>query len=586
MCGIIAIKSSSSNVIPEVINLLKKLEYRGYDSSGIGALMDFGIRVVKSPGAVLELEKKIDINLKAKIAIGHTRWATHGAKSEENAHPHASGRLAIVHNGIIENYQEIKKVLISEGEEFYGQTDTEIASKLYSKIIEEHKDIKTATEAFISKLDGSFAIVAMLENGDIIAIKKGITPLAIGFKDNGDIIICSDLAAAASIAEKVLLMKDGDFYINSSSYNTLFDRSGIEVKRDFISGLDNIKDEGLMGYPSFTLKEIHQQPEILKILSNTDIDVSPFKSASRVTFVASGTSYHAGLFAAYLFEKYCGITADAYIASEFLYKRHVFDKNEIMVVISQSGETADCIKAIDHFSGGKIIALVNNIYSNIASLADIVIPIGAGKEVGVASTKAFTAQCYIFMKIAYSLNKIEGKFYDIMDIYKKSEKLLATMPPKVESLVSGLLDIKNILLLGRGIIYPVSLEAALKIKELAYIHAEALPSGEIKHGPLALVSKDILTIIFAPDSEYINKDISTIEEVSSRESNVLVVTNVREKIPEKNNIHILDIDSDLSYEASPIAYVIAMQLIAYIFTVELGNSIDRPRNLAKSVTVE
>ena len=611
MCGIIGV-ISSKNSEDKVLQGLKKMEYRGYDSSGISIISNNIIKTHKQEGKIINLENSIkeDKDFKGHIAIGHTRWATHGVANKENSHPHFTDKVSVVHNGIIENYQEIKDKLIKEGFVFKSQTDTEVITNLIASFLEKNFDKKTIILKVLSMIEGSFAIGVIFQDEDnlLIAAKKG-SPLLVGFGD-GENYIASDYFAINDYIKNICYLEDGDIAFLTKDKIDIFDINQNKITREIEEIDKNSEKISKNGFDHFMLKEIYEQPEtIQKTLAiyldkkNHQVLMPKFsfdlKKIEKITIVACGTSYYSGMIGKYLIESLARANVEVDIASEFRYRNPPQTKNSLTIFISQSGETADTIAAMKYvkYLNQKSLAIVNAPKSTMAHLADDVILTTAGVEIGVASTKAFTAQVAILILFAIDFGQKRGflkqeKVDDLISSLNLMPNLMQQTLSKeyvtnIKKIAHEIKDADNILYIGRGISYATSMEAALKLKELSYINSSAIAAGELKHGTIALIDKDSYVIAIAPENELFDKISSNIAEISARNGNVILISskggvdNIKNII--SNSLHIAK-NSDIIAES--LLYVIPVQLIAYYVALFKGNDVDQPRNLAKSVTVE
>ncbi len=604
MCGIGACLSLlNDNVAPKIVKMLMNLEYRGYDSAGIAVIDSLGkIHVKKGVGRIHNLAETLRFNeMEGHIGIGHTRWATHGSVTDYNAHPHidCGNNIAVVHNGIIENYTDIRERLISLGHEFKTQTDTEVIPHLVEEKYKEKKSILESLREALTELRGAYALVLITSHEpDKIFFARFFSPLVIGISNN-DIYIASDIPAFLQWTRRVIILQDGDYGFVSADKIYIRNLYDPAVKGREIITVEWTKEMAAKGgYRHYMLKEIHEQPESVKrtvrMASKQIGDViNLIEKANYIYFVAAGTSYYASVHGQYAFAKY-GIRSRAVIASEFLEEVGAFlDKDDLIIGVSQSGETADTLKAIRFAKkkGSKILAITNVVGSAITRLADRSIIMGAGPEIGVAATKTFTSQVATLDYIALNWARTHGFDVDLLiskllNIDKDMEWVLEVNEEKAIKLSEVLKEKNNAYYLGRGLGLSIALEGALKMKEIAYIHAEAYPAGESKHGPIALVTEGfpIFSVVLR-DETYHRMHIA-IEEMSSRGGFIISVT-------EKNDSDTIKL-SDFNFCApdnysnilAPLVYVIPLQLVAYYTAVKRGLNPDRPRNLAKSVTVE
>jgi glucosamine--fructose-6-phosphate aminotransferase (isomerizing) len=605
MCGIIGI-ASNKPVSINIINSLKKLEYRGYDSAGLATLNKNEINEKKCSGRVEELEKILFKDPSdGNLGIGHVRWATHGVPSLVNAHPHSSEIVSVVHNGIIENSDEIKKKLELKGLKFKSQTDTEVITLLITEALKDKEPLDSVFNT-LKQLKGSFALGIIFKNykNIIIGARRG-SPLAVGYS-NEENYLGSDSYALKSMTNKISYLDDGDLCVLSKDKVEFFDvnKKKINKKVYVLSEDKNINDKG--DYQNFMSKEIFEQSITAKTCINEYIDslkkdiniynfpIKPEK-INKIVLIGCGTAYHSCLVAKYWFEELTSIDVEIDIASEFRYRKLKFNSNNLYIFVSQSGETADTAAALDicKKNNVKICSIVNVVESTIARNSDWVLPIHAGPEIGVASTKAFLGQMLVLyilcLKLAQSRKDINETTYQtniknlkaLPEAIKKSLKV----ENSVQVMAKEFLDAKGSMFLGRGLSFPIALEGALKLKELSYLHAEGYPAGEMKHGPLALIEEGLPVIVIAPKDKYFEKTLSNMQEVIARGGKILFITDHKKELMNENirfGIRVPSLDSLLS----PILLTIPIQLLAYHVALLKGCDIDKPRNLAKSVTVE
>ena len=605
MCGIIGI-ASNKPVSINIVNALKKLEYRGYDSAGLATLNNNKINEKKCSGRVEELEKilfKSPSN--GNLGIGHVRWATHGVPSVINAHPHSSEIVSVVHNGIIENSDQIKRDLELKGLKFKSQTDTEVITLLITEALNKNEPLESVFNT-LKKLKGSFALGIIFKNyKDIIIGARRGSPLAVGYS-NDENYLGSDSYALKSMTNKISYLDDGELCVLSKDKVEFYDVNEKKInKKVFTLSEDkNISDKG--DYKNFMSKEIFEQPETAKnciseYIDNLKKDINiynfPIKpeNVNRIILVGCGTAYHSCLVAKYWFEELTDIEVETDIASEFRYRRLKFNSNNLYIFISQSGETADTAAALDICKKNKVktCSIVNAVESTIARNSDWVLPILAGPEIGVASTKAFLGQMLVLyilcLKLAKSRNNIDN------ELYKRNIKNLESLPEaikeslkvenNIQSMAKEFLDAKGSMFLGRGLSFPIALEGALKLKELSYLHAEGYPAGEMKHGPLALIEEGMPVIVLAPKDRYFEKTLSNMQEVIARGGKILFITDYKKELIDENIRFSIRVPS-LGNLLSPILLTIPIQLLAYHVALLKNCDIDKPRNLAKSVTVE
>lgn len=608
MCGIVGI-ISNRQVTPLLIDGLKRLEYRGYDSAGVATLVDGKIERRRAKGKIVNLEKKIAENpLTGTIGIGHTRWATHGVPNEANAHPHATKHVAVVHNGIIENYRELRDELKELGHVFESETDTEVVVHLISQKIEEGLSAEEAVKQSLKRLKGAFALAIVFagRNDIIIGARKG-SPLAVGFGE-GEMFLGSDALALAPLTQKIMYLEDGDWVVLTHSSATVYDENGGEVKRPVVQSAASGAMIGKGGYRHFMLKEIYEQPQVigdtLNTMINQDMDTItlpnvPFdlKEMTRLTIVACGTSYYAGLVGKYWIESIARVPVDIDVASEFRYRRPVMEKGGVALFISQSGETADTLAALRYCKehGQKIVSIVNVPTSTMARESDCVLKTLAGPEIGVASTKAFTTQLTLLACFAIALGRAKGALSRSEE--SRLSRALVEVPSRaaevlnndqaIEKIAQNLMvPAHDVLYLGRGSSYPIALEGALKLKEISYIHAEGYAAGEMKHGPIALIDEGVPVVVVAPTDELFDKTISNMQEVLARGGKVVFFGDKDGVGTVKDRSAAAIVLPTVDPFVAPILYAIPVQLLAYHTAVAKGTDVDQPRNLAKSVTVE
>ena len=606
MCGIVGITSTKS-VTSMIINSLRKLEYRGYDSSGIATLHNGNINEVKCEGRVDALEKNLNkSNLSGNVGIGHVRWATHGIPSTLNAHPHSSENVSVVHNGIIENSTILKKFLVKKGHVFKSQTDTEVITHLITEYLKKN-DLKSSIIKILKKLHGSFALgIIFKDQPDLIVGARRGSPLAVGYGPNEN-YLGSDSYALKSMTNKISYLNDGEFCIVKKNNIDFFDEKGNKVNKKILelSSSENNYDKG--EYKHFMAKEIDEQPTTIKNCineyidkKNNDINIFNFpwkaKDISSIVLIGCGTAYHSCLMAKYWFEQLTNFDVSVDIASEFRYRKNRFKDSALYIFVSQSGETADTYAALDlcNKNNMKTCSIVNVVESSIARDSNFVLPIHCGPEIGVASTKAFIGQMLVLYLLCLKLAKDRKDIKN--DIFLKKIKSLKSLSELVKNtlltesdiqLVSNsFIEAKGSMFLGRGYSFPIALEGALKLKELAYIHAEGYPAGEMKHGPLALIEEGMPVVVLAPRDDYYKKTISNMQEVIARGAKVLLITNKsKDEVYSENIWQTIEVENT-SEDLLPFLITIPLQKLAYYSALKKGYDIDKPRNLAKSVTVE
>ena len=586
MCSIIGYYGKEF-AAPIIVKGLKRMEYRGYDSVGIATESDNQIKLKKGIGKVNEVNSKIQLDsLPGKIGIGHTRWATHGKVTEFNAHPHPSnsGKIAIVHNGIIENFQELKKQLEDEGYNFKSETDSEIIANLLQKYYEKTKDVKETILKTVSKIKGHYAFVAMFENGQLAAARFH-EPLIIGIGQN-DFFLSSDVLGFIEYTDNAIYLENGNFIILKENKFQISDFQGKDAEYGITKVSKEFGDAYKGDYAHFTLKEIYEQHEtILKAGEKTEEAIEKaanyIKHAKNIYVTGSGTSYNSALIAKQIFLKYVKIKAEPIMSSELQFSPESIEKNSVIIAISQSGESADVLDAvkIGKHANCKIIAIVNLMTSSLVREADVVIGMNCGPEIGVAATKSFTSQLVILYKIVQKLsgNKITINF----EKFSKSILKILENPVKIQKIAKELKNISDIYVLGRGINYPIAKEAALKLKELTYIHAEGIPGGELKHGPLALMDSNVFVIIINPNDSTYSDTLTSAREIKARGAKIIGVSDIESDVYDYW-IEMPKIDQVLY----PISEIIPIQFLSYYAALEKDTDPDYPRNLAKSVTVK
>lgn len=614
MCGIIGI-AGNEPVTDRLLEGLKRLEYRGYDSAGIAVIEKTdklsGLVRRRAKGKIRNLEERINLEpADGLFGIAHTRWATHGAPNEINAHPHFAGRVGLVHNGIIENFTDLRDEL-KHSRKFVTQTDTEVVAHLIDEAMKSGLSGKDAFSASLKKLTGAFALGVVIDgvDGQLFAARRG-SPLAIGLGD-GENYIGSDAIALASLSTRIIYLEEGDWAVVTTNSVEIFDVDDNPVKRDvtIVTGSLAAAEKG--NYRHFMLKEIYEQPETVshtlthyvdafnhKIKTPSELDLKDldFSKIERLSLIACGTAAYAAYVAKYWFEQLAEMPVDVDIASEFRYRKPALVKDSIAVVVSQSGETADTLAALRYAQGKGLqtAALVNVMSSTMAREADFALPINAGPEIGVASTKAFTSQLTALLSLAISAGVQRGHICeererDLITALTQMPRLIAetlTLDGEIEKLAHDLSKAKNAFYLGRGMHFPLALEGALKLKEISYIHAEGYAAGELKHGPIALIEEGTPVIVIAPTDELFEKTVSNMQEVSTRGAKVLLITDAEGALKAKGMADAILVCPEVSVETAPIVYAITIQLLSYHAAVHLGTDVDQPRNLAKSVTVE
>ncbi|KPF43769.1 glutamine--fructose-6-phosphate transaminase (isomerizing) [Rhizobium sp. AAP43] len=608
MCGIVGIVGNKP-VAERLVDALKRLEYRGYDSAGVATIHDNRLDRRRAEGKLFNLETKLASDpLPGLIGIAHTRWATHGVPNETNAHPHFVDGVAVVHNGIIENFSEIKDTLAAEGATFVTQTDTEVVAQLLAKYRREGLGRREAMHEMLRHVTGAYALAVIFEDdpSTIMAARSG-PPLAIGFGD-GEMFLGSDAIALSPFTNRIAYLHDGDWAVIGRAGAQIFDLDGNRVERpvQISSASAYMIDKG--NHRHFMEKEIYEQPEVIShALShyvdfaeqkvrpvNTGID---FTTLRGLAISACGTAYLAGLVGKYWFERYARLPVEIDVASEFRYREMPLSPDQAALFISQSGETADTLASLRYCreNGLKIGAVVNVKESTIAREADAVFPILAGPEIGVASTKAFTCQLAVLASLAVAAGRARGTLteleerqlvHSLIEMPRIMSQVLNAIQPQIEALSRDLSKFKDVLYLGRGTSYPLALEGALKLKEISYIHAEGYAAGELKHGPIALIDENMPVIVIAPFDRFFEKTVSNMQEVAARGGRIIFITDEKGAAASKLATMATIVLPTVAEIISPMVYSIPIQLLAYHTAVFMGTDVDQPRNLAKSVTVE
>lgn len=585
MCSIIGYYGNGS-AAPLLVNALKRMEYRGYDSVGIATKSNNQILVKKGVGKVFEVNNAFQLDkLPGSIGLGHTRWATHGKVTDANAHPHPSnsGKIAIVHNGIIENFNELKTDLQKEGYSFQSETDSEVIANLLQKNFDQTSDIKSAITNTVSKLKGHYAFVAMFENGTLAAARHH-EPLIIGVGKN-DYFLSSDVLGFIERTDDAIYLDNKNFVLIDSSGIRLYNFDGEKIKSNITKVSKEFADFYKGDYAHYTLKEISEQPDtILKAGENTQdaiIQTVDFiKHAKNVYITGSGTSYNAALVAKYLMSKYAKIKIEPIISSELPHSPDSIEENSILIAVSQSGESADVLEAvrIAKKSNSKVLSIVNLQTSSLVQESSLVIGMNCGPEIGVAATKSFTSQLALLYKITDGL--CNGCLKPDFDKVSKAITKILSNHSKVQDIAKELKSVSDIYILGRGIHYPIAAEAALKLKELTYIHAEGIPGGELKHGPLALMDSNVYVIIINPEDSTYSDTLTSANEIKSRGAKIIGISNKNSEVYD----HWIEIPK-MEESLYPIIEIVPVQLLAYYSALEKDADPDYPRNLAKSVTV-
>ncbi|MEE2945004.1 MAG: glutamine--fructose-6-phosphate transaminase (isomerizing) [Pseudomonadota bacterium] len=607
MCGIVGVLSNHQ-AAPQLVEALRRLEYRGYDSAGIATINEGKLERRRAVGKLVNLsDLLVHEPLPGKSGIGHTRWATHGAPSVENAHPHKAGSVAVVHNGIIENFRELREEVAAAGMSFVTETDTETVALLTQMYMQEGAAPIEAARKTLDRLDGAFALAFLFDGEEdlMVAARKG-SPLAIGHGD-GEMFVGSDAIALAPMTDEITYLEEGDSAVLTRTSLEIRDENGELANREKRKiELSNAQVDKA-GHKHFMSKEIAEQPTVIGEavrhylaqdgtsieLPDTDLD---FTKIERLTMVACGTAFYACLTAKYWFEQLAGIPVEVDIASEFRYREPPITKGTVALFVSQSGETADTLAALRYCEGkaDKILSVVNVAESSIARESDVAFPILAGTEIGVASTKAFTCQLTVLLMLALKAANDRGALDAdaIADALSKLRGLPSVLNTAMEA-ERGLADAsrklaeaRDILFLGRGLMYPLALEGALKLKEISYIHAEAYASGELKHGPIALIDKHVPVVVMAPKDGLFDKSISNMQEVMARGGKVLLITDKEGAVEASEGAWETVVLPQVDPILAPILYALPAQLLAYHTAIAKGTDVDQPRNLAKSVTVE
>jgi len=607
MCGIVGILGND-DVADRLLDGLKRLEYRGYDSAGIATIVDGGIARRRASGKLINLGKVLaEDPLPGLVGIAHTRWATHGGPTTNNAHPHATGEVALVHNGIIENFKPLREELLARGRVFESETDTEIVAHLVSEQVEAGLDPVAAVKAVLPRLHGAFALAILFRSHPdmLIGARLG-SPLVVGYGE-GETYLGSDALALAPLTQRISYLEEGDWVVLTRDGTQVYDVENSPVERPIVnSGASGqLIDKG--NHRHFMAKEIYEQPIVVaqtlrgylqRLEEKVTLPIPEFDLSAirRVTIVACGTSYYAGMVAKYWFEQFARVAVDIDVASEFRYRAPVMEPGGLMIVISQSGETADTLAALRHAKaeGQTIAAVVNVPTSTMAREADLLLPTHAGPEIGVASTKAFTCQLAVLAALAANLAKAKGRMTPEEE--KEIVLHLAEAPAAlndalsrdeaIEAMAGSVAGARDVLYLGRGTDYPLAMEGALKLKEISYIHAEGYAAGEMKHGPIALIDENVPVIVIAPSGPLFEKTVSNMQEVQARGGKVVLISDA-EGIAAAGENCLATIEMPRVHPLiSPIVYAVPVQLLAYHVAVAKGTDVDQPRNLAKSVTVE
>ena len=608
MCGIIGIIGREA-AAPHLIDALKRLEYRGYDSAGVATLESGKLTRRRAEGKLKNLESRLAREpLTGTIGIGHTRWATHGRPTENNAHPHATEKVAVVHNGIIENFAELRRELEDRGVKFSTETDTEVIAHLVTEEIKRGAPPIEAVKTTLPRLRGAFALAFLFAGEDnlLVGARKG-SPLAVGFGD-GEMYVGSDAIALAPFTDQVSYLEDGDWVIVTRAGAEIHDSGGKVAQRALIKSQASVllMDKG--NHRHFMAKEIHEQPEVVGHTLANYLDMAAarvnlpmqlpfdFRTLDRVSIAACGTAYYAGLVARYWFEQFAQLPVEVDIASEFRYRDVPLKPGNLAICVSQSGETADTLASLRYARAHKqhVLSVVNVPTSSIARESDVVMPTLAGPEIGVASTKAFTCQLAALACLAIAAGRARGTLREddekilvraLIEMPRRLNETLA-LEPQLEQLARDLAKSKDVLYLGRGTSFPIALEGALKLKEISYLHAEGYAAGELKHGPIALVDENMPVIVIAPHDKVFEKTFSNMQEVAARGGRLILMTEAEGARAAKAHTMVTLTLPTVHPAVAPIVYAVPVQLLAYHTAVLMGTDVDQPRNLAKSVTVE
>jgi glutamine---fructose-6-phosphate transaminase (isomerizing) len=608
MCGIIGIIGQEP-VALQLVDALKRLEYRGYDSAGVATLEHGVLTRRRAEGKLKNLEQKLAREpLSGTIGIGHTRWATHGRPTENNAHPHATDRLAVVHNGIIENFSELRRELEAKGAKFSTETDTEVVAHLVTEEIKRGSTPVEAVKAALPRLRGAFALAFLFagEEDLLIGARKG-PPLAVGFGEDA-MFIGSDAIALAPFTDTISYLEDGDWAVISSTGVEIHDANGAVVERAVIKSQASVLLVDKGNHRHFMAKEIHEQPEVVGHTLANYLDMVAervalpmalpfdFRSLKRISIAACGTAYYAGMVAQYWFERFARLPVQVDIASEFRYREVPLDAGELAVFVSQSGETADTLASLRYAREHKqhILSILNVPTSSIGRESDVVMPTLAGPEIGVASTKAFTCQLAALAALAIAAGRARGVLSEadekrlvhaLIEVPRHLSEALA-LEPQIEQLARDLAKSRDVLYLGRGTNFPIALEGALKLKEISYLHAEGYAAGELKHGPIALIDETMPVIVIAPYDRVFEKTVSNMQEVAAHGGRLILVTDAKGASAAAGQPLVTLTLPTVPSTVAPLVYAVPVQLLAYHTAVIMGTDVDQPRNLAKSVTVE
>ncbi len=608
MCGIVGILGRGP-VADQLVDSLKRLEYRGYDSAGVATLEGGDLARRRAEGKLKNLETRLKSSpLDGHLGIGHTRWATHGKPTETNAHPHTGDNVAVVHNGIIENFRELRQKLERDGARFDSETDTEVVAHLVDSYLAKGMSPAEAVKSALPQLRGAFALAFLFKDHDnlMIGARKG-SPLAVGYGD-GEMYLGSDAIALAPFTDNISYLEDGDWVVLSRTGCEIHDEQGAVVQRDVLrSGASSFLVDKA-NYRHFMAKEIHEQPEVVGHTLARYVDMATervempvklpfdFRDVQRVSITACGTASYAGFVARYWLERFARLPVELDVASEFRYREAPLRKGDLAIFISQSGETADTLAALRYAKaqGAHTLSVVNVTTSTIARESETVLQTLAGPEIGVASTKAFTCQLMVLATLAIAAAKARGELsaeeetklvHGLIEVPRLMTAAL-TSEPQIEHLARDIARSRDVLYLGRGTSYPLALEGALKLKEISYIHAEGYAAGELKHGPIALIDENMPVVVIAPYDRVFEKTVSNMQEVAARGGNIILMTDARGAAEATVESLVAIVLPDMEPSFTPLVYSIPVQLLAYHTAVTMGTDVDQPRNLAKSVTVE
>lgn len=608
MCGIVGILGREP-VAGRLIEALTRLEYRGYDSAGVATLDGNHLERRRAEGKLKNLETNLRRNpLPGHTGIGHTRWATHGKPTEYNAHPHTTDNVSVVHNGIIENFRELRAELEQNGARFISDTDSEVVAHLVESYLRECYSPQKAVKASLPRLRGMFALVFLFKGHDdlMIAARKG-SPLAIGY-GNDEVYVGSDAIALAPFTDAITYLEDGDCAVLTRKIHVIYDSEGAVARRETLkSGASSLLVDKA-NYRHFMAKEIHEQPEVVRQTLAHYIDAAcervalpvelpfDFRDVRRITIIACGTASYAGSVAKYWLERFVRVPVEVDVASEFRYRESAMGMGDLAIFVSQSGETADTLAALRYAKaeGAHTLAVVNVPTSTIARESEAVLPTLAGPEIGVASTKAFTCQLIVLAALGIAAAKTRGELsedeeIDLVRGLVEIPRLMAaalTTEPQIERLARDIAKARDVLYLGRGTSFPIALEGALKLKEISYIHAEGYAAGELKHGPIALIDETVPVVVIAPHDRLFEKTVSNMQEVAARGGNIVLMTDAKGAEEATLDTFATIVLPDMPAVFTPMVYAIPVQLLAYHTAVVMGTDVDQPRNLAKSVTVE